>query len=372
MHVTEILYQILETTIHKTRIESLSPVLTAIINSKQLKLTQLGRSLITSGKERAGIRRIDRLLSNPYYQNRSIEVYRAMAQRVVGNQTCPPIIVDWTGLPNSKRTAAKGEHCALRAALIAQGRSITLYEEVHSKKKEGNDRVHQSFLKNLQSVLPKGCCPCIVTDAGFKIPWFKSVCVLGWNFIGRVRGAVKYKNGSEFHSIKHLFNKASATPKSLGEVILAKHNPFKTELYIYKHKLQGRHKFTKSGQLAKDSHSEKQSRGYREPWILASSLGHYSAARKVVKLYRCRMTIEESFRDTKSVEFGLGMNENITFKAERYIVWLLIAALANLIAWVVGYAAEKMNLHYAFQANTYRHRRVLSFFFWAVKLLGKK
>ena len=295
-----------------------------------------------------------------------------MAQRVVGNQICPSIIVDWTGLPNSKRTAAKGEHCALRAALIAQGRSITLYEEVHSKKKEGNDRVHQAFLKNLQSVLPKGCCPCIVTDAGFKIPWFKSVRDVGWNFIGRVRGAVKYKNGSEFHPIKQLFNKASATPKSLGEVTLAKHNPFKTDLYIYKHKLQGRHKFTKSGQLAKDAHSEKQSRGYREPWILASSLSHYSAARKVVKLYRCRMTIEESFRDTKSVEFGLSMNENITVKAERYIVWLLVAALANLIAWVVGYAAEKMNLHYAFQANTYRHRRVLSFFYLGCQIIRKK
>lgn len=336
MHVGNILYQLLETTIHKTRIKSLLPVLTAIITSKQLRLTALGRSLNIPGKERAGIRRVDRLLSNSFYQNQSIEVYKAITQRVIGNQNRPNIIVDWTGLPNSKRSAEKGEHCALKASLIAEGRSITLYEEVHSKKKEGNEKTHQIFLKNLQSILPEGCCPCIVTDAGFKNPWFKAVIALGWNYVGRVRGAVNYNNGNGFQSIKNLFEMASATPKFLSQATLTKNNPFKTNFYIYKHKLQGRHKFTKDGKIAQDTHSKKHSSGYREPWILVSSLTGHSAAQKVVKIYKYRMTIEESIRDTKSVEFGFSMNENITIKAERYTVWLLISALASLIAWMAG------------------------------------
>ena len=124
------------TSINKTRIKSLTPIITAIIESKQLRLTQLGRSLDTSGQERAGIRRVDRLLSNTFYQQRSIELYKAMSAQVVANQGRPIILVDWTGIPNSRQTARDGEHSALRASLIAEGRSITLYEEVHSKKRK--------------------------------------------------------------------------------------------------------------------------------------------------------------------------------------------------------------------------------------------
>jgi hypothetical protein len=372
MHVEKILYQILETAIHKTRIKSLLPVLTAIVTSKQLRLTALGRSLNTPGKERAGIRRIDRLLGNAYYQSNSIEIYKAITGRVVGNQKCPAILVDWTGLPNSEYTAKKGEHYALRASLIAEGRSITLYDEVHSKKKAGNNKVHQNFLKNLKLVLPEGCCPCLVTDAGFKNPWFKAVSDLGWNYVGRVRGVVNYNDGDGFESIKNLFGKASTTPKLFGEVMLAKNNPFKTNLYMYKHKLKGRQKLTKRGIKVKDKHYEQHSNGYREPWILVSSLSGYSAAQKVVKKYKCRMSTEENFRDMKSVAFGFSMKENITINEERYIVWLLISTLASLIAWIVGYAAEKINLHYDFQANTYRHRRVLSFFYLGCQIIRKK
>ena len=74
------------------------------------------------------------------------------------------------------------------------------------------------------------------------------------------------------------------------------------------------------------------------------------------------MVIEENFMDTKSTQYDLNLNSNITIKPKRFFVWLMLAALASLIAWTVGYVAEKLNLHYDFQANTYKHRRVLSFF----------
>ena len=66
------------------------------------------------------------------------------------------------------------------------------------------------------------------------------------------------------------------------------------------------------------------------------------------------------------------MNENFTTKAVRYTVWVLLATLASFIAWVIGYAAEQKNLHYDFQANTYRHRRVLSFFYLGCQIVRKK
>jgi hypothetical protein len=372
MHVSKIVTQLLSDVIHKSRIQSLIPVITAIIISKQLRLTQLGRILNTPGKERAGIRRVDRLLANIYYQEQSLDIYKAITQRVVGNQGRPIILVDWTNVPNSKRTAASGEHCALRASLIAEGRSLTLYEEVHPKKKESNPGVHRAFLKRLQSILPAGCRPYVVTDAGFKNPWFKAVLALGWDYVGRIRGGVKYDDGSGFQLIKNLFDKASAIPKYLGLLTLAKKNHLKTNCYIYTHKLKGRKKRTKTGKVDQHKDSKNHSRGYREPWLLVSSVSGFSAPKRVVKIYKLRMTIESSFRDTKSTEFGLSMNENITIKAERYIVWLMISALASMIAWIIGYAAEKEGLHYDFQANTYRHRRVLSFFYLGCQIVRKK
>jgi hypothetical protein len=29
--------------------------------------------------------------------------------------------------------------------------------------------------------------PIIVTDAGFKVPWFRQILKLGWDFVGRTR-----------------------------------------------------------------------------------------------------------------------------------------------------------------------------------------
>ncbi len=107
MQVTKILHQLLDATIHKTRVKSLLPIIQAIIVSKQLRLTQLGRSLETLGKERSGIRRVDRLLANRYYQ--AIDIYKATTQIVLGNQGRPIILVDWTGLPNSQNTTDDGD-----------------------------------------------------------------------------------------------------------------------------------------------------------------------------------------------------------------------------------------------------------------------
>ena len=372
MHVTRILHQLLASTLHKTRIQSLIPVITALISSKQLRLTQLGRNLETHGKERSAIRRVDRLLANPFYQHHSIRFYQAMTSLTISNIGRPIILVDWTGIPNSRQRAKKGEHSVLRASLIAEGRSITLYEEVHPKKNENKEQVHQVFLKTLKSLLPVVCCPYIVTDAGFKNPWFRAVLHLGWDYIGRVRGTVHYDDGSGFKSIKDLFSLATQTPTSQGEFKLSKDKSLKTNFYLYKHKRVGRHKLTKGGKRDRHKDSENHARGYREPWILVSSLKGFSAVKRVVKIYKFRMTIEGSFRDQKSTQFGFSMNENVTLMAERYTVWLLIASLASFIAWIVGYVAEQAKLHYDFQANTYRHRRILSFFYLGCQIIRKK
>ena len=49
------------------------------------------------------------------------------------------------------------------------GRSATVYEEVHTLASKDKRRTHRAFLRQLQAVLPVGCRPIIVTD--FRTPW---------------------------------------------------------------------------------------------------------------------------------------------------------------------------------------------------------
>ncbi len=206
-------------------------------------------------------------------------------------------------------------------------------------------------------------------------PWFKKIIALGWDYIGRLAcGTSHFDDGGGYRSARELFQIATKTPTFIGSYILTKSNPLKTSFYLYKGRNKGRHKWTKTipKKIAQDKDSRKHGKSYREPWILVSSLKGSCNARKIVKRYQFRMTIEENIRDTKSVKTGFSMNENLTIKTPRYIVWLILAALASLIAWIVGFAAELGNLHLNFQANSYRHRRVLSFFFLGCRIIKKK
>jgi hypothetical protein len=153
--------------------------------------------------------------------------------------------------------------------------------------------------------------------------------------------------------------------------VLAKKNPMSVGFYLVKQKLKGRKKYTRSGKLAKDKDSKNYARSYREPWLLVSSIKGKRAACKIVSLYQFRMTIEEAFRDMKSTQYGLSLQANKTLKTERLIVWLMLAALATFIAWLMGYAAEKLKLHYQFQANSIRHRRTLSYFYLGCQVIRK-
>ena len=60
-------------------------------------------------------------------------------------------------------------------------------EDLKIVNKENNHGVHKQFLTNLKGILPSCATPVIVSDAGFRAPWFMAVRQLGWHFVGRLR-----------------------------------------------------------------------------------------------------------------------------------------------------------------------------------------
>ncbi len=372
MQVSVILHELLSASIHKTRLKGLISLVNGVIKGKKLQLSLLGRSLEGKAKERSNIRLIDKFLANKFYQTHALLVYQSISQYVLKDRLNPDVIVDWSSIPNSQYHCHDGEQCILRAVLPATGRGITLYEEIHPKSKENNPKIHRHFLNNLKLVLPPDSKPCLITDAGFKNPWFKAVLDMGWDYVGRVRGITHYDSANGFCPVKLLFPEATNKIRYLGWWAVAKTNVLFHHMLLYKGMPKGRHKMTITKQYDMGKDTKKHSAAWKEPWLLVTSLENAKANPDSIRMkYKKRMSIEENFRDTKSTQFGFSFDKNFTKKPERYIVWLMLAALASLVAWLVGASAEKLKLHYDFQANSYKHRRVLSFFYLGCQIIKK-
>jgi hypothetical protein len=104
--------------------------------------------------------------------------------------------------------------------------------------------------------------------------------------------------------------------------------------------------------------------------LLATSLPHARGEeRRIKRLYEQRMQIEETFRDTKSPRWGLGLRYCRCHNVERLQVLLLVGALAMLALWLVGLCAKELGWTRRFQANTERRRAVLSVVFLGRQLL---
>jgi UDPglucose 6-dehydrogenase len=68
--------------------------------------------------------------------------------------------------------------------------------------------------------------------------------------------------------------------------------------------------------------------GMAEPWHLAANDGSLSAS-QIIKLYSKRWTIEPSFRDSKDLRFGMGMNALRIDDPQRRVRLLLLNALPS-------------------------------------------
>ena len=253
---------------HRVRRASLVASVLGALRGRRLTVTAIGRALPGGTSQKHAIKRADRLLSNRHLHGQQDKHYQGLCRPLIGARSRPVLLVDWSDLDARKR------HYLLRASLAVNGRSITVYEEVHTLAGKDKRRTHRAFLQQLQAVLPVGCRPIIVTDAGF-----------------------------------------------------------------------------------------------RTPWLLATSLPvTRTLARQVVRLYRLRMSIEEGFRDMKSHQFGLGLTYHRYASVERLQVLVFIASLALLVLWLVGTATIAQGAHYQFQANSVRHKRILSVLFVGLQL----
>jgi|SRR6188768_1657367 len=171
---------------HAVRAAALVRVVGALLFGGKLSLTQLGRSLTGVARVKHQIKAVDRLLGNQHLHRERDDIYRALARTLLAGTRRPLIIVDWSDFELGR------EWVMLKAAVPVGGRAISLYERVFPFKRYNSPGAHREFLRDLRSILPDGCRPILVTDAGFRGPWFRAVEAYGWDWVGRIRNKIKY------------------------------------------------------------------------------------------------------------------------------------------------------------------------------------
>ena len=355
-------------TMHKTRRASLNAALTSLLSGSQLSVTSLGRNIESKTTEKHQIKRSMRLCSNPHLYHEIDAIYSSVAMRLIGQQKQPIILVDWSDLDPRK------QHFLLRASIAVDGRSLTLLEKIYTVEYKDKPNVHKVFMESLKAILPDNVKPIIVSDAGFRVPWFELIEALGWDYVGRVRNKTMCKHiaADKWLLTRELYKAATTKAKPLGHYMMRRKDSFETALVVYKQRAKGRKKLTATGERSRaNSNSRANAEREKEPWLLATSLpiNTTKEVNKIVKLYRARMQIEESFRDLKT---GLDFNASQTRTLKYLAVLLLIAMLAQYVLFLLGIAIKLNGQHLGYQANSIKNSAVLSYQYIGLRAFRNK
>jgi Transposase DDE domain len=360
MHAQLIVQRFIQTHLsqmHAARRQLLCAAVGAAMAGHVLSLSRLARALMGSGRLKAALKRIDRLMGCA-----RIEHEAQLAGQALLRELCHPgqrlvVAVDWSAV------APAGEYVELRAAVtrLGMGRCLTIYQRVYPLAKLGNARAERALLETLRAWIDAHIEVTILTDAGFRRPWFTDIEELGWSWIGRVRRGVCIGEGdTQAFKMVHWFARATTRATRWFDCTLTARHSWPCDLVLVRRRQVGRKHYARAGHGPTPKARAEARASAQEPWVLAHSreLRSYRAE-EIAALYAQRMQIEENFRDTKSVNFGMGLEFSRSRSAQRLHALLLIHTLSAFLLWHIGQLAEAEGVHRRFKATT-RSARELS------------
>jgi len=328
---------------HALRARALLKAVEALTAGWRLTLIDLARRWPGAERVRAPLKAADRLLGNRYLQAECLSLHSAMARWLLRGER-PLIVIDWSDLKADK------SWCLLRAAVPVGGRTLTLLDRVYPGDEQGSPGAERRFLQQLQTLIPAGLRPILITDAGFRTPWFRAVEAQGWSWVGRLRGTTLVKPAEvenrpdQWVSCRCLWQLVQARPRELDLMHINRSDPLACRLVVHGKTPRGRKHYSRRHrtEVARNSHSRKAAAGVREPWLIIASPDLVDAsAHQLVGLYARRMQIEGSFRDLKSHRYGAAFEDSLTRQGPRLSILLMLNTLACFACWLAGLASER-------------------------------
>lgn len=342
---------------HQARSRVLMHAVEALVAGRRLTLMDVARSWPGAERVRAPLKAFDRLLSNPHLHLEREQVYAGMARWLLRSKQ-PVIVIDWSDLKPDK------SWCLLRAAVPVGGRSLPVLDMVFAGAQAGSPAAEQRFLQRLKQVVPDAAKPILVTDAGFRRPWFQAVDAIGWYWLGRLRHRTLVKpinvhGEADWIPSRALYALLDHGTRDMGLMDTVRAHPWTCRVVLHCKQAKGRKHLNLQGKPIRGKSSRKSAAGQREPWLLVASPGLELNPRQIVTLYAKRMQIELSFRDLKSHRYGNAFEDSLTRSGQRIGILLLVHALANFASWLAGMACRATGLDDWLAPNA-RQRRCYS------------
>lgn len=275
---------------HALRCQTLLLAVESLLAGRRLVLIDLARSWPGAERIRAPLKRLDRLLGNGRLHAERERLYGGMVRWLIRSPE-PVIVVDWC------RLKADGRWHLLRAAVPVGGRTLTLLEMVFPERLLASPKAEAKFLHRLKALLPTDSRPILITDAGFRTPWCRTVDALGWRWVTRLRHRIHVKptqiadTPDQWVPCCALYRLvAQSHARDLGFFDVVRSHPLRARLVLYAKAPKGRQHTTLQGRQRRSKISRQCAHREAEPWLLAVSPRlHDVTVPQIVALYRRRM-----------------------------------------------------------------------------------
>lgn len=311
----------------QSRRKSLAAIVYGAMRLQGTGVLALGRAMDGPAKAKHRIKRVDRFLGNA-----QVEV-EAVSQGLF-RQFCPApgsvvVLADWTDRHDFQQ---------LVLALPRDGRALPFYC-ITVEKGDGSG-AHEGLMIEAEGMaldaLARFCgqeiTPIIIADRGFgNTRWLGDVSNRGWSFVQRLSCSHGVNVQRHIGLLRELGIRRGWTARDWGWGTMNEQEWGPIRLVtVY-------------------------DRDAKEPWHLVTNLSESPAA-EVVRLYKRRMWIEAAFRDLKNRNWGMGMDQVRLTQASRLDRHFIILALAYILLFAFGAAAESQGLGDQLKANTVEGR----------------
>jgi len=328
-HTREFLDALFGEDMHAARVVSLANAVTGVLVAAALSVHAIGQAYASVAEitGKSGIKQIDRLLSNVGVDlDRILESW---VKFVVGVRKEIVVLLDWTEFDDDDHATL----CAYLATNHGRATPLVWWTVLKSEMQGQRTAQEHALLEQLHGWLePMGITVELLADRGFgDQKLYELLTKWGWDFTIRFRGNIAVES-------------AEGETRPAAEWVPP----------------TGRARMLRGAKVTNDRYGVAavvvvHARGMKEPWCLATSRAD-RAASQVVKQYGRRFAIEETFRDTKDLHFGMGLRATHIRKPERRDRMLLLVAMAHALLTLLGAASEATGFDRTMKANTVKHR----------------
>jgi Transposase DDE domain len=317
-----------ESDLHAKRVFSIASATLGVVYAASLAVHAIGSGLAAARgvKTKHAVKQVDRLLSNV-----GVNVWTLFANWVpflVGARVEIVVALDWTEHDHD-------DHSTIALNLItSHGRATPLlWLTVVKSELTGQRNAHEDrLLQRLHEVLPKGVKVTILADRGFgDQKLYELLAELGFDYVVRFREIILVTNAEGKAGPAATWVLPTGRPHMLKGAAVTQ-DGFPVPAVV----------------VAKDP-------GMKEAWCLATSRSDLTA-RATVKLYGKRFSIEENFRDSKDIHFGMGLSATHIGDIARRDRLLLLSALAVALLTLLGAAGESLGYDRWIKVNTAKKR----------------